>query len=149
MWWNKELFELKASTRSIGGYSIQQCEVEIVLDKNAEVPDSTFVTLKVGARIYASNDALTFKTTAEGVFEWYRSQMAYSPDLEVAATYDAGSEQSSAGDSKEAVVDLSGMSADRLAGATTAAPSSAMEMTSSSRVALVQAPSMKAGISAT
>merc|ERR1712079_554213 len=41
MWWNKGTFELKASTRSKGGYSIQQCEIETVLDKNA-VDSGTF-----------------------------------------------------------------------------------------------------------
>ena len=72
MWWNKDLFSLQTSTRSIGGYSIQQCEIETVLDKSS-IPDEAFVTLKVGARVYENNDAITFKTTSEGTFEWYRS----------------------------------------------------------------------------
>jgi len=148
MWWNKDLFALKTSERSIGGYSIQQCEVEIVLDKSS-IPSDTFVVLKVGARVYAGNDETTFKTTAESSFEWFKSQMAYTPELEVPATYDEGSEQSHEGETKEAVVDLSGMSAERVAAGQAAAPSGAMEVTSSSRIAILGAPSVKAEIKAT
>lgn len=87
MWWNEDTFQLKDSTRSIGGYKIQECEIETVLDKSA-IPDDTFVTLKMGARIYADNNSKSFKTTKEATFEWFRQQMTYTPELEIPATYD-------------------------------------------------------------
>ena len=63
--------------------------------------------------------------------------MTYSANLEVPATYDTDKQQNHVGESKEAVVDLSGMSADRLANApTTATASTALEVTASSRIAL-------------
>lgn len=76
--------------------------------------------------------------------------MTYSADLEVPATYDTDKQQNHVGESKEAVVDLSGMSADRLANApTTATASTALEVTASSRIALSNAPSVKSTLSAT
>ena len=162
MWWNKDIFELKASDaeKRKDTYSIQQCEVEIVLDKDA-VPDSTTVTLQVGARVYANNDATTFKTVPENTFDWYRSQMTYGPALEVAPTYEAGTEKVAAGPVTEAVVDLTSAFAARIAAAGLVAPSSNLEILPQSRVSVmpqsrvslpeptVQAPSIKSSISAT
>lgn len=151
MWWNKELFELKQSTRSAGGYSIQQCEVEIVLDKDS-IPADSLVTLSVGARVYDNNDARTFKTTPTGTFDWFRQQMTYTPELEIPATYDEGTEVAVEGEVKEAVVDLSSALQTRIAAAgitadtTVAAPSSNLEMLPGVRM---EAPTMRATISAT
>ena len=46
MWWNEDVFALKNTDmeRRKGFYKIQQCEVEIVLDKDT-IPDATTVTL--------------------------------------------------------------------------------------------------------
>lgn len=91
---------------------------------------------------------MVFKTTTEGTFEWFKQQMKYSPELEIPATYDAGTEQSHEGETKSFEVDISSsMSADRIAGATTPTASGALEVRASSRIA-VNSPSYKAGITA-
>jgi len=97
-----------------------------VLDKDA-VPADTHVTLKVGARVYGNNDATTFKTVSEGTFEWYRSQMKYTPDLEIPATYDAGSEMTTPGETKQSQIDVASALAPRVAAAGIQ-PSGALEV---------------------
>lgn len=97
-----------------------------MLDKDA-VPADTHVTLKVGARVYGNNDATTFKTVSEGTFEWYRSQMKYTPDLEIPATYDAGSEMTTPGETKQSQIDVASALAPRVAAAGIQ-PSGALEV---------------------
>jgi hypothetical protein len=166
MWWNEDVFGLKTTDmeRRKGFYKIQQCEVEIVLDKSV-LPDTTLVNLQVGARVYQNNDATTFKAVPEKDFDWYRSQMKYGPALEVAPTYEAGTEKVAAGPVQEKVVDLSSAFADRIAAAglsaNVPAPNANLELLPQSRVSVMpqsrvslptptlEAPSIKAGISAT
>lgn len=85
MYWNEDIFKLKASDRT--DYSLQQCEMEIKLDKNAKEPTST-IDLTFGARFYANKDATTFKTTPEKDFEWFNEQMEYSAELEIVPVYE-------------------------------------------------------------
>ena len=113
-WWNTDIFSLQDSPRSIGGYSIQQCEVEVVLDK-AAMPDDISLTLSFGARIYANNDAQTFFTTSEKTVEWWRSQMTWTPELEIPATYDVATQQVQAEPEKTYELDITDALADRIA----------------------------------
>lgn len=123
----------------------------------------------MGARVYADNNAVVFKSATENTFDWYRSQMTYGPALEVAPTYEAGTEKVAAGPVTEAVVDLTSAFAARIAAAGLVAPSSNLEVLPQSRVSVmpqsrvsvlpqsrvslpeptIQAPSIKASISAT
>jgi len=150
LWWNKDVFELKSIERKRGIYSRQACEVEIVLDKDS-IPDSTKVDLQIGARFYTNNEARTFRAVPqEPKFTWFRSQMTYTPALEVPATYESGTEKIAAQPVQEKVIDLSSAFAARIAAAGLSAPSGALEVSApSSRLSVsTAAPSIKAGISA-
>ena len=113
-WWNTDIFSLQESDRSIGGYSIQQCEVEVVLDK-ASMPDDISLTLSFGARIYVNNDAQKFFTTSETTVEWWRSQMTWTPELEIPATYEVATQQVKAEPEKTYELDITTALATRIA----------------------------------
>jgi hypothetical protein len=85
LFWNTAIFDQKVSERA--GYSTQQCEIEIELDKNA-TPPTTTIDLVIGARFYKNKDATTFFTTPETEFEWYREEMTYSAELEIVPVYE-------------------------------------------------------------
>jgi len=79
--------------------------------------------------------------------------MSYSPALEIPATYEAGTEQTTAGETKEVQVDVSSALQTRIAAAGLSANNAPvangnLELLPSSRVS-VMAPSLKAAITAT
>jgi len=80
LYYNEDIFLLKDSNRtSVSNYSIQQCEVEVRLDDSVDVETLTY-DMQFGMRFYENNDALTFTTTAEPEFDWYRSDLTFSAE---------------------------------------------------------------------
>lgn len=88
LYYNEDIFLLKDSNRtSVSNYSVQQCEVEIKLDGSVDVETLTY-DMQFGMRFYESNDALEFTTTAEPEFDWYKSDMEFSPELKEEPVYE-------------------------------------------------------------
>lgn len=82
--WNPELFSLVDSNRSTGTYSKQWCSVEIHVDGDL---DPANFNLKVGARLYESDDATDFLTISEKLYDWLQFEIEFSEELQVEPVY--------------------------------------------------------------
>mgnify|MGYP000915182986 FL=1 len=87
LFYKEDIFTVQESPRTTGGYSVQQCEVEIKLPEGA-TPDTVTLTMETGVRFYASNDATTFLTTPEKEYDWYNEVMEFSNELKEVAVYE-------------------------------------------------------------
>jgi hypothetical protein len=85
-WWRENLFSLKTTGRKSGDYTIQRCEVEMLVGPPSEMP-TMFLDLQMGARIYADDEATTFVNLGEKDKEWYKKGMEYTDDLEAVPDY--------------------------------------------------------------
>lgn len=85
-WWNENLYTLKETARKSGDYSVQACQVEMLVGPPSEMP-TIYVDMQMGARIYENNDATEFTSTNEKYFDWYRKGMEYNDDLEKEPAY--------------------------------------------------------------
>jgi len=120
MFWNQEIFKYKESPRkdvvdSTGTatpYSIQECELEVILD---ERPEATSYDFQSGVRVYANNEAKEFDCGIEEVFEWYQPTAEYDPLMNVEPTYEAAAQQVDVGASNEIAQDSKTVFAARIA----------------------------------
>ena len=87
LFYKEDIFTVQESPRTTGGYSVQQCEVEIKLPEGAN-PDTVTYTMETGVRFYASNDATTFYTTPEVEYDWYNEVMEFSTELKEEPVYE-------------------------------------------------------------
>jgi len=85
--YNEELFSQQVSPRSTGDYTIQRCEVEIVLPEGSN-PDILTYEMQTGIRFYADQDATEFISTPEPEFDWYRDEMEFSDELKEEPVYE-------------------------------------------------------------
>jgi hypothetical protein len=69
--------------------------------------------MQMGARIYANSSATTFQTTPTYTFDWYRTDIDYSDELEEVVEYK--DEQVETAETKELEFDLSSTFADEIA----------------------------------
>lgn len=70
---------------------LQSCEVEVVVD---EPVDAASYDLKLGARIYASEDATEFVAVTEKNFDLYQEEVEYKPEYEEPPVYEAPQKES-------------------------------------------------------
>lgn len=89
--YNEEDLLVQSSSRTSGDYSIQMCEVEVVLEQGT-LETLTF-DMQVGYRTYLNNDATAFNTTREPSFEWYRKNMEFSDELKEEPVYEKETKQ--------------------------------------------------------
>lgn len=84
--WYEESYSVQESERTSGDYSIQWCEVEIILDE--ALPKELTYEMQMGVRFYADSDATTFVSTGQPSFEWYREEMKFDPELNEEPVYE-------------------------------------------------------------
>ena len=124
LWWKEEIFNKKPNTRSTGDYEIQQCEVEIEMDADQKAAEALELTMSVGARFYKDDaDKAPMSTDELYPFEfvWYKSNLDWSPEIEVPATYEAGTDASSSSGKETLDIDAATTFATRIAAQSAAA----------------------------
>jgi len=84
--WYEDSYSVQESNRTSGDYSIQWCEVEVILDE--KLPKELTFEMQMGVRFYADSDATTFVSTGQPTFEWYREEMSFSKELNEEPVYE-------------------------------------------------------------
>lgn len=95
--WNTDNYSKKDSDRVVTiddngsdvevTYETQTCEVEVVMEGDAELTDNISFSLEIGSRFYESNDAKVMDCGTEQYEDWYQPKVEYDESLNVAPAY--------------------------------------------------------------